>query len=120
MRGKIGIIVGLAAGYVLGSRAGRERYEQIKDRAQQLWKTEPVQKQVENVKDLGKTAASAVPSAVWDGAVKIVKAATKKTGTPGDKLDAAIDESKDAAADVKDAAKETADAAKEAANDAGK
>ena len=30
MRGKIGIVVGLAAGYVLGSRAGRERYEQIK------------------------------------------------------------------------------------------
>ena len=29
MRGKIGIVVGLAAGYVLGSRAGRERYEQL-------------------------------------------------------------------------------------------
>ena len=30
MRGKIGIVVGLAAGSVLGARAGRESYEQIK------------------------------------------------------------------------------------------
>jgi hypothetical protein len=29
MRGKFGIAVGLAAGYVLGTRAGRERYQQL-------------------------------------------------------------------------------------------
>jgi hypothetical protein len=29
MRGKLGIAVGLAAGYVLGTRAGRERYQQL-------------------------------------------------------------------------------------------
>ena len=32
MKGKLGIAVGLAAGYVLGTRAGRERYQQIVDR----------------------------------------------------------------------------------------
>jgi hypothetical protein len=29
MRGKILIVAGLAVGYVLGARAGRERYEDI-------------------------------------------------------------------------------------------
>ena len=30
MKGKVGLVVGLSVGYVLGTRAGRERYEQIK------------------------------------------------------------------------------------------
>ena len=30
MKGKILLVVGLGVGYVLGSRAGRERYEQIR------------------------------------------------------------------------------------------
>jgi hypothetical protein len=29
MKGKLGIAVGMAAGYVLGTRAGRERYQQL-------------------------------------------------------------------------------------------
>jgi hypothetical protein len=30
MRGRLGFFVGFGAGYVLGSKAGRERYEQIR------------------------------------------------------------------------------------------
>ena len=37
MMGKLKWLVGFGAGYVLGSRAGRERYDQIAARAQQLW-----------------------------------------------------------------------------------
>lgn len=37
MRGKIAFVLGLAVGYVLGTRAGRQRYEQIKRGAQKLW-----------------------------------------------------------------------------------
>jgi hypothetical protein len=36
MMGKISMGVGFAAGYVLGARAGRERYEQLKQKASQL------------------------------------------------------------------------------------
>jgi hypothetical protein len=36
MRYRMTFVVGLAAGYVLGSRAGRERYEQIKRMAQRV------------------------------------------------------------------------------------
>ncbi len=50
MRGKIAFVVGAAVGYVLGSRAGRERYEQIKRGANHLWNTEPVQNGVSAVR----------------------------------------------------------------------
>lgn len=46
MKGKLAFLTGAALGYVLGSRAGRERYEQIKRIAKKLWNTEPVQRSV--------------------------------------------------------------------------
>jgi len=114
MRGKIGIVVGLAAGYVLGSRAGRERYEQIKSGFLKVWNTDPVQKQVDRVKDLGTSAALALPSALWDGAVKVTRAATKQ-GSAGQKLDAAIKAGRASADDVARGAEVTADEVKKAA-----
>lgn len=103
MRGKVGLVLGLAAGYVLGARAGRGRYEQIKQKAVEVWNLPPVQKQVVKAKELGTSAAFAVPSLLWDGAVKAVKAASKD-GTPGEKLDASLAEGKKSAAKVRKAA----------------
>lgn len=40
---KLTLLTGMALGYVLGSRAGRERYEQIKSGASRLAHTSPVQ-----------------------------------------------------------------------------
>ncbi|RLK46658.1 hypothetical protein [Microbacterium telephonicum] len=120
MRGKVGIVVGLAAGYVLGSRAGRERYEQIKEGFLKVWNTDPVQKQVGKVTELGKSAAMALPSALWDGAVKITQAAGKKGSTPGQKLDAALKAGKKSAGDVAAAAEVTAQEAEKAAEDVAK
>ncbi|SDY70590.1 hypothetical protein [Herbiconiux ginsengi] len=51
MRGKIIFVVGLATGYVLGTRAGRERYEQIKAGAQKVWNTPTVQSGVHKVQE---------------------------------------------------------------------
>ncbi len=56
MRGKAGLVIGLAAGYVLGTRAGRERYEQIKTQAEKVWNLPPVQKQVDKLQALGTSA----------------------------------------------------------------
>lgn len=117
MRGKFGIVVGLAAGYVLGSRAGRERYEQIKSGFLKVWDTEPVQRQVGKLSDLGKSAALALPSALWDGAVKITKAATRN-GTPGQRLDAAVRAGKQSADEVTRAAEVTASEVEKAADKA--
>jgi hypothetical protein len=36
-----GVIIGVAAGYVLGARAGRERYEQIARAASAAWGSKP-------------------------------------------------------------------------------
>jgi len=43
MRGKLMFITGLAAGFVLGSRAGREKYEEISANAKKLWEQPTVQ-----------------------------------------------------------------------------
>lgn len=75
MRGRVGLVVGLAAGYVLGTRAGRQRFEQIKSQAERLWQLDPVQRQVHRAGDLGRAAATAIPSAAWSGAVKVTRAA---------------------------------------------
>jgi hypothetical protein len=104
MRGKLGLVIGLGVGYVLGTRAGRERYEQIKEKAAELWELDVVQAQVEKAKKIATSSALAVPRVAWNGAIKIVKAATA-SGTPGQRLDAALDEADDAADDVKTTAK---------------
>ena len=117
MRGKVGLVIGLAAGYVLGTRAGRERYEQIKHQALKVWNLDPVQQQVAKAKDYAKSAAMALPSTVWDSAVKMTKAAGSK-GTPGQRLDATLKVGKDSADDIGAAAQQSADAVKDAAEDA--
>lgn len=101
MKGKILLVTGLAAGYVLGSRAGRERYEQIKTAWLKLYETEPVQKQVRNAQGFAKARVSAVPSTLFSGAKTIVKIA-RSNRSAGQKLDATIDEVDDVTGDVGD------------------
>ena len=103
MKGKAGLVVGLAIGYVLGTRAGRERYEQIKTQWLKVWNAEPVQTQVGKVKDFAKSQAMSLPSTLWESAVK---------------LDAAIKVGKDSADDVGRAAQTSAKAVKDAVDDA--
>ncbi|WP_229072201.1 hypothetical protein [Actinoplanes sp. DH11] len=43
MRGKLLFLTGLGAGFVLGSRAGREKYEEIRANAQKIWENPTVQ-----------------------------------------------------------------------------
>lgn len=119
MKGKAGLAIGIAVGYVLGSRAGRERYEQIRTQWQKVWNLEPVQEQVSKVADFAKSSAMSLPSTLWDSAVKVGKAASAK-GTPGQRVDAAVKASKDAADDLERAADETTDAAAKAAEKAKK
>ena len=57
---KLTFIAGLAAGYVLGSRAGRQRYEQIRRTSGRVWNSGPVQKQVASAKEVARTRAAPV------------------------------------------------------------
>ena len=64
-KGKAGFMAGFAAGYVFGAKAGRERYEQIKDAAKAFGENPGVQRLANEVqrtvnitKDRAGTAAS--------------------------------------------------------------
>ena len=56
--GKLSFVVGVAAGYVLGARAGQQRYEQIKKQANKVWSSGPVQARVSDVTSAAKTKAA--------------------------------------------------------------
>ena len=58
--GKLSFIAGLATGYVLGAKTGRQRYEQIARTSGKVWNSEPVQRQVERGKEVAKTKAAPV------------------------------------------------------------
>jgi hypothetical protein len=43
MRGKLMFAAGVGIGYLLGTRAGRERFDQIAGKAKQFWESDTVQ-----------------------------------------------------------------------------
>ena len=82
MKGKILLVTGLAVGYVLGSRAGKERYEQIKKTANDFWNSPRVQRQVGQAEDFVKDKAPEVAEFVTDGVKKVAgQVSGKKTTT---------------------------------------
>lgn len=64
--GKLSFIAGVAAGYVLGAKAGQKRYEQIRGRASQVWGSDPVQARVETVKEAVKEQAPVLGAKLGD------------------------------------------------------
>ena len=79
MRGKLILIAGAAAGYVLGARAGRSRYDQIAKAAGKLWESPTVQRQVNTVEEFAKDKAPAVVGFLGGS----VKKAAGKSGKKG-------------------------------------
>ncbi len=55
---KIVVVAAAAAGYVLGARAGREQYQQIKFQAERLWRDPRVQDKTSQVADVAKAKAA--------------------------------------------------------------
>lgn len=62
--GKLTLLAGGAVGYVLGTRAGRERFEQIKSKAQTLWEHPKVQQQAGKVQGVAKRKTAEVQDKV--------------------------------------------------------
>jgi hypothetical protein len=76
MKGKILLVVGLGIGYVLGTRAGREKYDQLSAAVKKLWDDPRVQKQRSNAEDFVKEK---VPGAAdFFGATSSAKPAASK------------------------------------------
>ena len=72
MKGKILLVVGVGIGYVLGTRAGREKYDKMKAAVEKLWNDPRVQKQVDNAQEFVKDKAPDVAEFLADGAKKVV------------------------------------------------
>jgi hypothetical protein len=66
MRYRLTFIGGFAAGYVLGARAGRERYEQLRKTARQFAQNPTVQERAKGARDAGRSVASKAASTMAD------------------------------------------------------
>lgn len=80
MRGKVAFVLGAAVGYVLGSRAGRERYEQIKRGTRAAWESAPVQQGVGAVQGLVGDQVDALKNRIF-AAISDVFAARGRSGS---------------------------------------
>lgn len=83
MRSKVALLVGFGAGYVVGARAGRERYEQIKGTATSLWQDPAVQQRVEQAQNVAKDKAPEVKDKVVETAKQATHAAAAKVKGDG-------------------------------------
>lgn len=88
MRGKLLFLTGGLAGYVLGARAGRKRYEQIKASAADLWNSKPVKRRVSEVQDFALDALGDVAPALLGQAKKLLSSATSGKKNSGADADA--------------------------------
>ena len=78
---KIVTLAAAATGYVLGARAGRQRYEQIADQAQRLWHDPRVQKAAANAKDQAAEKAPLLKDKVADVASKATSSSNDSSPT---------------------------------------
>ncbi|MBD8704308.1 hypothetical protein [Frigoribacterium sp. CFBP 13712] len=75
MRGKLIFVAGGALGFVLGARAGRDRYDQISTTSSKLWHSRAVQRQVGKAEDFaGAKTADLVDAGVNGAKFVIVRA----------------------------------------------
>ncbi len=68
MKSKLLLGIGIAAGYVLGSRSGRAAYDKIKARAASVWDSKPVQDKVHAATEAVKEKAPEVADQLGEAA----------------------------------------------------
>ncbi len=124
MKAKTLLIIGLGVGYVLGARAGRERYEQIRAKATELWENPAVvrrrreaasyaREQAPVIRAKVESAAKAAPGVVADGAKTVAAAATEAADATAD---VARTVAAKTASTTRDAVDKTVSTAKDVAN----
>ena len=126
MKIKTVLVASLAGGigYVLGTKAGTGRYEEIKAKADQLAKSPQVQDTVANLAGSVKKGAAKLPDPVADVVTSVADLATGSGSTDEvaaaarGAAESAADAASDAAGTVKDKAGDAADGVKDKAGDA--
>ena len=77
---KAGLIIGFGAGYVLGSRAGRQRYEELQAMWARFTGNPTVQKAADNAKSMAGEAGRKGLEAVQGGVTKVTGAVKTRLG----------------------------------------
>jgi hypothetical protein len=80
---KTGLIVGMGVGYVLGTKAGRERYEELRRTWEDFTGNPRVQEAVERGKDLVGTGVKEGLTSVQGGVEKAAGAVKERLGEDG-------------------------------------
>jgi hypothetical protein len=81
---KLGMLAAGAVGYVLGARAGRERYDQIVNQAQRFWTNPRVQQAATDAQERAKEAVPIVAEKVGEAAKHAAGAAASAVKSNGD------------------------------------
>ncbi|MFF1252100.1 YtxH domain-containing protein [Pseudarthrobacter sp. NPDC058329] len=87
MKNKLLLGIGIATGYVLGSRSGRAAYDKLKARAAGIWDSKPVQDKVSVATEAIKEKAPEVADQLTEAARRagtVIGSAMHRDGSPGD------------------------------------
>ena len=87
MKSKLLLGIGIAAGYVLGSRSGRAAYDKLKARAASIWDSKPVQDKVSAATEAIKEKAPDVADQLGEAARRagtIIGSAVHRDDAAGD------------------------------------
>jgi len=80
MRGRLGVFVGFGAGYVLGAKAGRERYEQLRRLYENIQASPTFRQATSAARDAVGTGLDQARDLASDGIEKVKE---KRSGTDG-------------------------------------
>lgn len=117
MKGKVLFVVGLGVGYVLGTRAGRERYEQIKRAAESVWNMPVVQQGVGTVKEFATARVGDLSDTVLDGMKSFIGTTVRGSGATKQDVSSAAKSAKAGVSKSAKAAKSAVDTAAETIDD---
>lgn len=83
---KTALLISFGAGYVLGARAGRERYRQIVGTAEKMWHDPRVQQKADQARDVAKEKADQARDVAKQKTDQATDAAKEKAASASDSV----------------------------------
>lgn len=88
MKAKVAFVVGVSVGYVFGTAAGRQRFEKMKGKANDMWRSDSVQSTVDDLQtkasDFAKVQGGALADKVGEGVEKVSETVKDKFASDDD------------------------------------
>lgn len=87
MKAKAAFVVGVGIGYVFGTAAGRQKFEKMKQKANDMWHSESVQSTVDDLQtkatDFAKVQGGVLAEKVGEGVEKVSETVKDKFSSDG-------------------------------------